>query len=89
MALVYRLISGSRRAMAAYAYWSGQYAIIGVTPEYLFRKKGRYVQTMALAGTARNSQAQLTKRLKGTVGTSVSGGGAKKAVSSFWEIPAF
>lgn len=64
LALVYRLIFSSRRAVAAYAYWSGQYAIIGATPEYLFRKKGRYVQTMALAGTARNSQHDLLKDLK-------------------------
>ena len=58
LALVRCLVSYSSREMA-YAYWSGQQAIIGATPEYLFRKKGQYVQTMALAGTAQDSQHDL------------------------------
>ena len=56
--LIYLLISGSNNG-TAYAWWSGGQAIIGITPEYLFRKEGSYIQTMALAGTARNSQHNL------------------------------
>ncbi len=63
LALVHRLVSNSMSAMA-YAYWSGEYAIVGATPEYLFRKKGQYVQTMALAGTARDSEHDLLKDSK-------------------------
>ena len=56
--LIYHLISGSGGG-TAYAWWFGKRAIIGNTPEYLFRKEGFYVQTMALAGTARDSHHNL------------------------------
>ena len=56
--LVYLLVSRSLGGIA-YAWWSGEKAIIGSTPEYLFRKEDLYVQTMALAGTAAGSQHKL------------------------------
>lgn len=56
--LVYLLISRSAGGIT-YAWWSDQNAIIGCTPEYLFRKEDLYVQTMALAGTAADSQHKL------------------------------
>lgn len=59
-ALIRRLVSHLSWE-TAYAYWSGQKAIIGGTPEYLFRKEGLYIQTMALAGTARGSEHDLLK----------------------------
>lgn len=58
LALIHRLISRSG-GETTYAYWSDRRTVIGATPEYLFRKKGRYVQTMALAGTARHSRHNL------------------------------
>ena len=61
--LIYLLISRSAGGIA-YAWWSGQRAIIGSTPEYLFRKEELYVQTMALAGTAADSQHKLQEDLK-------------------------
>ena len=61
--LIHRLISQSDSG-TAYAWWSGQKAIIGSTPEYLFRKEKLYVQTMALAGTARDSWHDLLKDSK-------------------------
>ena len=63
LALIRRLIS-RLSGETAYAYWSGQKAIIGGTPEYLFRKEGFYIQTMALAGTACDSQHDLLKDSK-------------------------
>ena len=56
--LIYQLISRSGEK-TVYAWWSDGQAIIGNTPECLFRKKGLYVQTMALAGTARDSHHNL------------------------------
>lgn len=61
--LIYLLISRSSGGIA-YTWWSGRKAIIGSTPEYLFRKEELYVQTMALAGTAANSRHKLQKDLK-------------------------
>ena len=40
---------------ALYAWWCEDKGVIGLSPECLFKKKGLYVQTMALAGTARDS----------------------------------
>ena len=61
--LIYLLVSRSLGGIA-YAWWSGEEAIIGSTPEYLFRKEESYVQTMALAGTAAHSQHKLQEDLK-------------------------
>lgn len=36
-----------------YAFWEGDRGICGATPEILFRQRGRRLETMALAGTAR------------------------------------
>ena len=44
---------GAEGAGTVYAFWSGARAVMGVSPECLFRKKDDYVQTMALAGTGR------------------------------------
>ena len=44
---------------AAYGWWSGGRALFGLTPEYLFRKQGLYVQSLALAGTARDPEHNL------------------------------
>ena len=60
-ALVHRLVIRAEKKGTVYAFWSGQKAVMGCTPEYLFRKEGLYVQTMALAGTARDSQHDLLK----------------------------
>ncbi|MDE0151050.1 MAG: chorismate-binding protein [Bdellovibrionales bacterium] len=35
----------------AYGYWNSNQGLLGVTPEYLFEKKGEHIKTMALAGT--------------------------------------
>ncbi len=43
----------------AYAWWSEGQAIVGRTPEYLFRKEDKSLQTMALAGTARSETHDL------------------------------
>ena len=59
--LIYRLITRSSEGGTAYGWWSGQQVSLGYTPEYLFRKKGSYVQAMALAGTARDVQHDLQK----------------------------
>ena len=42
-----------------YAWWCEDKGVIGVSPECLFKKKELYVQTMALAGTARHPQHNL------------------------------
>ena len=42
-----------------YGFWSKDSGILGVTPEYLFEKKGRHIKTMALAGTGRVSDSLL------------------------------
>ena len=42
-----------------YAWWEEDKGVIGISPECLFKKKGLYVQTMALAGTARDQQHDL------------------------------
>lgn len=61
--LIYLLVSRSLGGIA-YAWWSEKKAIIGSTPEYLFRKEELYVQTMALAGTAADSQHKLQEDSK-------------------------
>ncbi len=48
----------------SYAFWTSKQAVIGCTPEILFHKKGRFVHTMALAGTAQNSTHNLLKDAK-------------------------
>ncbi len=45
----------------AYALWRKKHAIIGNSPEHLFQKQGFKVQTMALAGTAKNKNHNLMK----------------------------
>ena len=40
-----------------YGFWSKDSGILGVTPEYLFEKKGRRIKTMALAGTGQISDS--------------------------------
>ena len=62
LSFIYRLIAGSRGQEGVnYAFVSGDSALIGRTPEYLFQKKGLYVQTMALAGTAQSPRHNLLK----------------------------
>ncbi len=62
LTLIHLLIAGSNESHGVnYAFWSGAKALIGRTPEYLFRKQGLYVQTMALAGTARGGGHNLLK----------------------------
>ena len=57
---IYRLVSGAVSSMGyAYAFWSGKQAIIGLTPEWLFKKNGLLFQTMALAGTAQDPKQDL------------------------------
>ena len=62
-ALLYRLLSPHTESRA-YAFWSDKKAIMGRTPELLFQKEGLNVQTMALAGTARDFRHHLLKDLK-------------------------
>ena len=60
--LIYRLLTNSNsKGGVNYAFWSGAKALIGRTPEHLFQKKGLYLQTMALAGTARGAKHNLLK----------------------------
>ena len=44
----------------AYGYWNNKEGLLGVTPEYLFEKKGTSVKTMALAGTGMLSDSLMT-----------------------------
>lgn len=44
----------------AYGYWNSSQGVLGVTPEYLFEKKGKYIKTMALAGTGFISDSLIT-----------------------------
>ncbi len=46
-----------------YGFWNKNSGILGATPEYLFEKKGKYIRTMALAGTGLLSDS-LMKDLK-------------------------
>ena len=62
--LIYQLITRSRKGGFAYGWWSNEQAILGYTPEYLFKKEDLYVQTMALAGTAWSAQHDLKKDKK-------------------------
>ena len=63
--LVSRLISRSEDERGfVYAYWSNEKLVLGQTPEYLFRKEGYYVQSMALAGTARDVEHNLKEDSK-------------------------
>ncbi|MDE0518600.1 MAG: chorismate-binding protein [Bdellovibrionales bacterium] len=62
--LIYYLITCSHKGGIAYGWWSNKQAILGYTPEYLFKKDALFVQTMALAGTARSAQHDLKKDQK-------------------------
>lgn len=42
-----------------YGLWNNRYSVIGITPEILFERKGRNVETLALAGTARRGEDAL------------------------------
>ncbi len=63
---IHRLVVHSDRGRGGvvYAFWSGSKALMGITPEHLFRKEALYIQTMALAGTARGPQHDLLKDSK-------------------------
>jgi len=43
-----------------YGYWNADQGLLGVTPEYLFEKKGKSIKTMALAGTGLISDSLIT-----------------------------
>ncbi|MDE0118926.1 MAG: chorismate-binding protein [Bdellovibrionales bacterium] len=62
--LIYHLITCSDKGGFAYGWWANGQAVLGYTPEYLFKKKSLSVQTMALAGTARSPQHDLRKDQK-------------------------
>ena len=59
LVLLNRLISFQKGWV--YALWRKKQAIIGNSPEHLFQKQGLKVQTMALAGTAKNKNHNLMK----------------------------
>jgi len=68
--LIYRLILHSTGGIHStgglhstggnvYGFWSDKKAILGNTPEILFKKDNLYIKTMALAGTAQNLKHNL------------------------------
>ena len=51
-----------KQAGFVYGYWTSNQGLLGVTPEYLFEKKGKYITTMALAGTGLASSSLMTDK---------------------------
>gem|GEM_PF-440716 len=47
---ILRLLKAPRE-LNVYGFWQGDQGVLGATPEVLFRRQGRHVTTMALAGT--------------------------------------
>ncbi len=60
----HRLILAGAECGMAYAVWSEGQAIMGRTPEILFQVQQNHLQTMALAGTARDERHDLMKDQK-------------------------